>query len=137
MTRVADFIFNHLHYIMPTITIDLPDNLNVPANWDARTFFVTKMHEAGFLSSDQAVRTAEDDVSANDTKQESWFTPEQHAQFRENRRKLEEEWAKNPRTEEGQEELYRLLLNGPVADEETIKMQDEVREHMRQWKLPR
>jgi hypothetical protein len=49
---------------------------------------------------------------------------------------LDEEAAKNPRTKEDQEELYRLLLNGPVADEETIKMQDEVREHMRQWKLP-
>jgi hypothetical protein len=42
--------------IMPVITIDLPDNLNVPSNWDARLFFVAKMYEAGFLSSDQAAQ---------------------------------------------------------------------------------
>jgi len=122
---------------MPTITIDLPDTLNVPANWDAQMFFVTKMSEAGFLSSNQAVQTVEDDVPADGTKRESWFTPEEHAQFRENRRRLDEEAAKNPRTKEDQEELHRILLNFPVADEEAIRMQDEVREHMRQWKLPR
>jgi len=110
--------------------------MNVPANWDAQRFFVTKMYEAGFLSTDQTEETVAEDIPASDTKRESWFTPEQHAQFRENRRRLEEEWAKNPQTEEEREEFYRLLLNGPVADEETIRMQDEVREHMRQWKLP-
>jgi len=109
--------------------------MNVPANWDAQMFFVTKMREAGFLSTDQAVQTV-DDVHADNTKRESWFTPEEHAQFRENRRRLEEAWAKNPQTEEEREEFYRVLLNFPVADEEDIKRQDEVREHMRQWKIP-
>ena len=123
---------------MPTITIDLPDNLNVPANWDARVFFATKLYEAGFLSSDQAAQTAgmpprvfiesvEDATPVEESNRESWFTPEERAQFRENRRRLEEEW----------EEYYQFLLNFPVADEEDIKRQDEVREHMRQWKLPR
>ncbi|MCL2119615.1 MAG: UPF0175 family protein [Planctomycetaceae bacterium] len=42
---------------MPTIIIDLPDNLNVPSDWDARMFFVAKMYEAGILSSDQAAQT--------------------------------------------------------------------------------
>ena len=129
---------------MPTITIDLPDNLNVPANWDARVFFATKLYEAGFLSSDCVLPTIEvaatTSVESTDTESEalpdSWFTPEERAQFRENRRRLDEEWAKNPRAKEEQEELYRLLLHGPVADEETIKMQDEVREHIKQWKLP-
>ena len=126
---------------MPSITIDLPDNLNVPANWDARAFFATKLYEAGFLSSDLAAQTASVPpmafVEPTDTESaDSWFTPEERAQFRENRRRLDEEWTKNPRAKEEQEELYRLLLNGPVADEETIKMQDEVREHIRQWKLP-
>ena len=133
---------------MPTITINLPDNLNVPANWDVRMFVATKMYEAGILSSEQAAQTAgvqaaafvepaEESVPVEETKRESWFTPEQRAQFRENRRRLDEEAAKNPRTEEEWEEFHRLVLNFPVADEEDIKRQDEVREHMRQWKLPR
>ena len=132
---------------MPTITIDLPDNLNVPANWDARAFFATKLYEAGFLSTVQVAQTAgvspktcvepvEDSVPEEETKRESWFTPEQRAQFRENRRRLEEEWAKNPQTKEERETYYQFILNFPVATEEDIKRQDEVREHMRQWRIP-
>jgi hypothetical protein len=45
---------------MPTITINLPDNLNVPSGWDAQMFFTTKMYEAGFLSSDYAVQPIEE-----------------------------------------------------------------------------
>jgi len=61
---------------MPTITIDLPDNLNVPANWDARAFFSTKLYEAGFLSSDQVTQTADVQAAAcvepaEETKRES------------------------------------------------------------------
>jgi hypothetical protein len=142
---------------MPTITIDLPDDLNVPSNWDARMFFVAKMYEAGFLSSDQAAQTVgvspptffdsarghlpepanpepeSQEPESQDT--ESWFTPEQIAQFKENRRRLERE-LDNPQTKKNQEELYQLLLNGPVADEETIRRQDEIREEMMRWTLP-
>ena len=117
---------------MPTITIDLPDCLNVPSNWNAQTFVLEKMHEAGFLPSD--VESAEVSAPAN-TESESWFTPEERAQFRANRRRLEAE-LDDSQAKKNQEELYQLLLNGPVADEETIKRQDEVREHIRQWKLP-
>lgn len=132
---------------MPTITIDLPDNLNVPANWDARAFFATKLYEAGFLSSVQVAQTAgvspktcvepvEDSVPEEETKRESWFTPEQRAQFRENRRRLEEEAAKNPRTEEEWEEYYQFILNGPVADEEEIQALEEIQEMRRRWVSP-
>jgi U3 small nucleolar RNA-associated protein 14 len=123
---------------MPTVTIDLPNSLNVPANWDVQTFVLEKMYEAGFLASDQVIQTipesVKDYVPAN-RESESWFTPQEHAQFRENRRRLEEE-LENSQTDKEQEELYKLLLAGPVADEETIKRQDEIREHIRQWKLP-
>ena len=117
---------------MPTITIDLPDCLNVPANWNAQTFVLEKMYEAGFLLSD--VESVKDSAPAN-TESESWFTPEERAQFRANRWRLEEE-LNDSQAKKNQEELYQLLLNGPIADEETIKRQDEVREHIRQWKLP-
>jgi len=116
---------------MPTITIDLPDSVNIPR---ARTFVLEKLHEAGFLPFDQAVQTAEDD---GDDDPDSWLTPEMRKKAKENRRRLDEEAAKNPRTEEERERFRRLLLNFPVADEEDIKGQEEVREHMRQWKLPR
>ena len=125
---------------MPTITIDLPDNLNVPADWDAQRFFVSKMYEAGILSFDHSpqivgVFPPTFTEHAGSENQESWFTPEQIAQFKENRRRLEME-LDNPQTEKDQEELYQLLLNGPVADEETIRRQDEIREEMKRWTLP-
>jgi hypothetical protein len=129
---------------MPTITIDLPDNLNVPSDWDVQSFLTAKMYEAGFLTYDHAVEsisepspdnTAVNSITVN-SDSESWFTPEQRAQFKENRRRLDEEAARNPRSKEDREKLHRILLNFPVADEEDIKRQDEVREHMRQWKLP-
>ena len=94
---------------MPTITIDLPDNLNVPADWDARAFFAAKMYEAGILSCNQAAQSAgvppsafvepNKESAAEDTQSESWFTPEEHAQFRENRRRLAEERKKSTENE--------------------------------------
>ena len=134
---------------MPTITIDLPDNLTVPSNWDARMFLAAKMYEAGILSPDQAARTvgvspsqfidsARDylppESSAELTDTESWFTPEQIARFKENRRRLEEECEKNP-PPMTKDEFLQLLLNAPVADEETIQRQDEIREDMKRWTL--
>jgi len=142
---------------MPTITIDLPDNLNVPANWDVRLFVITKMYEAGILSPDQAAQTVgvpqpqflesarnflPESVNPERKSQEpespeaeSWFTPEQIARFKENRRRLDEEWAKNP-PPLTKDELLHLLLNGPVATEEEIQMQDEIQEMRKRWKSP-
>jgi hypothetical protein len=130
---------------MPTITINLPDNLNVPSNWDARMFVAAKMYEAGILSSDQAAQSvgvplpefaesARDYVPEN-AESESWFTLEQIAQFKENRRRLDEKLAKNP-PPMSNEEFLQFLLHFPVADDETIQRQDEVREDMKRWKLP-
>ena len=131
---------------MPTITIDLPDHVSLPVNWDAKSFFATILYKESILSSshvDIAVSISPTvlaepakDYTPVEPESDSWFTPEQHAQFRENRRRLEEKWANDPDTEKDQEELYQLLLKGPVADEETIQMQNEIREHMKQWKLP-
>ena len=130
---------------MPTITIDLPDNLNVPADWDAQRFFVSKMYEAGFLapaSVPQTIGTSQL-VFAEPVKEyvpmkenpDSWFTPEQIAQAKENRRRLEEEWAKNP-PPLSREEFRQVLLNGPVATEEEIQALEEIQEMRKQWKLP-
>jgi hypothetical protein len=118
---------------MPTITINLPDNLNVPLDWDVQSFLAEKMYEAGFLTFEPAVQTIDIPPPVSDS--ESWFTPEERAQFRENRRRLDEEAARNP-LPYTYEEYRQILLNFPVADEEDIKRQDEVREHMRQWRLP-
>jgi hypothetical protein len=118
---------------MPTITIDLPDNLNVPSNWDVQLFLTTKMLEAGFLDSDQAVPSVVVE-SAVDDDADSWFTPEERAQFKENRRRLDEKYAQNP-PPMTKEEFKQFLLNGPVADEETIQRQNEVREDMKKWTL--
>jgi len=115
---------------MQTITIDLPDNVSVP---HARTFVLEKLHEAGFLPLEQVEQTVENEI---DDDPDSWFTPEMRKQAKENRRRLEEEFRRNP-PPLSHEEFLQLLLNGPVADEETIRQQDEVREHMRQWKIPR
>ena len=115
---------------MPTLTIDLPDNVDVPY---VRTFVLEKLYEAGFLPSDRAVQTVENEV---DNDPDSWFTPEMRKQAKANRRRLDEEYRKNP-PPLSHEEFLQLLLNGPVADEETIKRQDEVREHLKQWKIPR
>jgi hypothetical protein len=93
------------------------------------------MYEAGFLTSDYAVESISvppPDCITEDS--ESWFTAEERAQFRENRRRLEEEWAKNP-PPLSKEEFLQSILNGPVADEETIQRQNEVREEMRRWTI--
>jgi hypothetical protein len=116
---------------MPTITIDIPDNVTIPAGWDVQGFVLSKMYESGMIASDLTAPVEEE----IDDDPESWFTLEQRKQFKENRRKLEEEARRNP-PKMTHEELLQLVLNFPVADEETIKRQDEVREHMRQWKMP-
>jgi hypothetical protein len=128
----ADDAFYRL--LMPTITIDIPDSLNIPPDWNAQMFVLEKMYEAGFIPSDQAPQTDKDCIPAN-AALESWFTPEEHAQFRENRRRLEEKF-NSPQTQREQEELYQLLLNGPVADEEEIQTLEEIQRMRRQWKLP-
>ena len=115
---------------MATITIDLPDSVNVPR---ARTFVLEKLYEAGFLSSEQAEQSVGDEV---DDDPDSWFTPEMRRQAKANRRRWEEEARKKTRTEEDRARLHRILLNFPVADEEAIKMQDEASEHLRKWKIP-
>ena len=117
---------------MPTFTIDLPDNLNIPSNWDIRTFVIQKIHEEGMFPSDQAGQGEDDTV---DPDPDSWFTLEQRKQFRENRRRLEEEVTKNP-PRMTHEEYYQLLMNGPVATEEEIQVLEEIQEMRRQWKSP-
>ena len=114
---------------MPTITIDLPDSVNIPR---ARTFVLEKLHEAGFLPSEQAVQTAEDD---GDDDPDSWLTPEMRKKAKENRRRLDEEAAKNP-PKRSKEEMLQILLNGPVADEETIQTLEEIQEMRQRWTSP-
>jgi len=123
---------------MPTITIDLPDNVTLPVDWDAQAFVLSKMYESGLIASppaaqfEEKIEEQEDDEIDDDP--DSWFTLEQRKQFKENRRRLEEELKKNP-PKMSREEFTELLLNMGVPDEETIKRQDEVREHMKQWKI--
>ncbi|MCL2304949.1 MAG: hypothetical protein FWC43_06355 [Planctomycetaceae bacterium] len=126
---------------MPTVTIDLPDNLNVPSNWDVRAFLMTKMHEAGILSPDSVCVAPPSFVEPvwgyipMEDDPDCWFTPEQIAQVKENRRRLEEEWAKNP-PPLSREEFHQVLLNGPVATEEEIQALEEIQEMRRQWVSP-
>ena len=121
---------------MPTMTIDLdlPDTANIPQGWDARAFVLAKMQEEGLLASEQTLQIV-DESEEEDNDPDSWFTPEMRKRAKENRRRWDEEARRNP-PKRSKEELLELLLNFPVADEETIKRQDEAREHMRQWKLP-
>ncbi|MCL2005926.1 MAG: hypothetical protein FWG73_07140 [Planctomycetaceae bacterium] len=116
---------------MPTFTIDLPDDLNIPADWDIQSFVLAKMHEAGLLAAE------DDDIKVEpDPYLDACFTLEERKQFARNRKRLEKEAAMKRMTDEEYEVFTQWLLNLPVADEETIKRQDEVREHMRQWKMP-
>jgi hypothetical protein len=119
---------------MPTLTIDLPDNVNIPANWDAQAFVLEKMYEAGLVMPEQAAQTVEEPDEVDDDP-DSWFTPEMRKKAKENRRRLEEEVRRNP-PKRSKEEVLQMLINLPMPDEETIKRQDEVREHIKQWKLP-
>ena len=64
----------------------------------------------------------------------SWFTEEEREQFRQNRLRLDEELKRNP-PKMSREELNQLLLNGPVADEETCKRYDEIQEMRRRWTM--
>ena len=116
---------------MPTITIDIPDNAMIPADWDAQSFVLSKMAETGMIASVSVPQDVEDDEVDDDP--DSWFTLEQRKQFKENRLKLEEEWRKKPPAM-SHEEFSQILLNFPVATEEDIRRQDEVREHMRKWR---
>jgi len=113
---------------MPTFTIDLPDTLNVPSNWDiqafVQAFVVTKMHEAGYLLPDQ--ESVQEYIPMEEDP-DCWFTPEQIAQAKENRRRLEEKWAKNP-PPLSREEFRQALLNCPVATEEEIQALEEIQE---------
>jgi hypothetical protein len=117
---------------MPTITIDIPDTVCIPADWDAQSFVLSKMYESGMIASRLEVQNEEeaDDIVDDEP---DWMTPELREKIKENRRRLEEEWAKNP-PKMSHEEFLQLILNCPVADEETIALQDEAREHMKQWK---
>jgi len=115
---------------MPTITIDLPNNVSAS---HARTFVLERLYEAGFLPSEQDLPTTEDEV---DDDPDSWLTPEMQKQAKANRRRWEEEFRRHP-PPLSHEDFLQFVLNGPVASEETIKRQDEVREHLKQWKIPR
>jgi len=120
---------------MPTFTIDLPDNWNIPANWDARSFVMKKLYEAGMISSDQVAPSAEEDNAEVDVDTDSYFTPELREQIARNRKRLDEEYAKNP-PKRSDEEYHQLLLNGPVADEEEIQALEEIQEMRRRWTSP-
>ncbi len=127
---------------MPTHTFDLPDYLNIPADWDARLFVLAKLSEDGTISEDDAAKAAgvplkktvepEDEV---DDDPDSWFTLEQRKQFKENRRRLEEHFAKNP-PKMSREEYLQLILNGPVATEEEVQAMEEIQEMKKRWKSP-
>ncbi len=78
--------------------------------------------------------TVQAPVASESTKENKpWFTPEELAQFKQNRLKLEEKIAKKPNRVK--EELRQLLLQCPVASEEEIKMQAEFREDLKRWIL--
>ena len=113
---------------MPTITIDIPDNLSVR---DARSFVLRKIDEPGFLVPNPSV----DESDEVDDDPDSWFPLELQRKAKERRRRLDEEFRRNP-PPLSREEYLQLVLNGPVASEEAIRRQDEVTEHMRQWKMP-
>ncbi|MDR1963447.1 MAG: hypothetical protein LBQ50_06685 [Planctomycetaceae bacterium] len=63
------------------------------------------------------------------------ITQEQREQFRQHRENLVTEFQKNCKPKMTHEEFLEFLEQGPVADEETIRMQDEVRMEMSQWKI--
>jgi hypothetical protein len=63
------------------------------------------------------------------------FSEEDMERFRLNGEKLMAETReKRKHSPMTHEEFLEFLKHGPVADEETIKMQDEVRREMSQWK---
>jgi len=114
---------------MPTLTIDLPDSVNIPR---ARTFVLEKLHEAGFFPSDKAEQSIEDEV---DNDPDSWFTPEMRRKAKENRKRWEEEARRNP-PKRSKEEMLQLLINLPMPDDETIKTLEEIQEMRQRWTSP-
>lgn len=114
---------------MPTLTIDLPESVNIPR---ARTFVLEKLQEGGFLPSNQAEQTIEDEV---DDDPDSWFTPEMRRKAKENRKRLEEEARRNP-AKRSKEEMLQLLINLPMPDDETIKTLEEIQEMRQRWTSP-
>ena len=115
--------------------------MDIPANWDAQSFILTKMYESGMFTSDQVAQAVGDapvaeDEGEVDTHPDSWFTREEREQFAKNRKQLEGEFAKKRMTDEEHEEYLQLVFNYSVADAETVQRQDEVREHMKQWINP-
>jgi len=38
---------------MPTITIDLPDSVHIPSDWDASASVLRKIYEEGIIASDR------------------------------------------------------------------------------------
>ena len=120
---------------MPTFTIDLPDNLNIPADWDAQSFVLTKIHESGMFSLGRGAQEDDDDIEIEDDP-DSWFTIEERKQFVRNRRRLEKEFEKNRKTDAEHEEYYQFILNFPVADEEEIQALEEIQEMRQRWVSP-
>jgi hypothetical protein len=118
---------------MPTITIDIPDDVTIPADWDLQSFVLSKMCEAGMVAPNLETPSEEETDDEVDNDPDSWFTLEERKQFKENRRRLEEEWKKNP-PKMSKEEFSQAILNLPVADEKAVAYRDEVDKLMgRQW----
>jgi len=95
-------------------------------------FVLEKLHEGGFLPSDQAEQSIEDEV---DDDPDSWLTPEMRRKAKENRRRLEEEARRNP-PKRSKEEMLQLLINLPIPDDETIKTLEEIQEMRQRWTSP-
>jgi len=114
---------------MPTLTIDLPDSVSV---LHARTFVLEKLREAGFLPSEQAEPTFEDNDGYDP---DSCLTPEMQRLAKANRRRLEEE-ARKRTPKRSKEEMLQLLINLPMPDEETIITLEEIQEMRQRWTSP-
>jgi hypothetical protein len=65
------------------------------------------------------------------------FSEEDMERFRLNGEKLmaEIEEKRKHKPQMSREEFLKLLLQCPVADEETIKRQDEIRQELQQWQI--
>jgi hypothetical protein len=65
------------------------------------------------------------------------FSEEDMERFRQNGEKLmaEIEEKRKHKPQMSREEFLKLLLQCPIADEETIKRQDEIRQELSQWNI--